>query len=93
MKKWALITFLITLSFLVKSQDKLPISLIEIEGNQVTKKEIIIRELSFQKGDSLNVTELIMKIQQSEKNLKNMKCFQIVRISGELVWKRTQSEL
>ena len=69
MKKLAFIISLIILSFTVKYQEKLPISLIEIEGNKITKKEIILRELSFNKGDSLTVTELITKIQQSEKNL------------------------
>ena len=81
MRKYLLIIFLTALAFVVKSQEKLPVSSIEIEGNKVTKKEIIIRELSFQKGDSLNINELIIKIKQSEKNLKNMKLFNFSQIN------------
>ena len=81
MRKYLLIISLTALAFVVKSQEKLPVSSIEIEGNKVTKKEIIIRELSFQKGDSLSINELIIKIKQSEKNLKNMKLFNFSQIN------------
>ncbi|MEE2953765.1 MAG: POTRA domain-containing protein [Bacteroidota bacterium] len=81
MKKWGLIISIMSIGFVVQAQHKLPVYSIKIEGNKVTKKDVIIRELSFEKGDSLTVSELILEIQQSEKNLKNMQLFNFLKIT------------
>lgn len=49
-----------------------------IIGNKITKKHIVIRELTFQEGDSLNSTELHKNLYQSKKNLLNTSLFNFV---------------
>ena len=49
------------------------ISEIVISGNKVTKEEIIIRELEFEKSDNLSISDLNKKELKSKYNLINLK--------------------
>lgn len=53
-----LFLILFSFSFAALAQHKMPIERIEITGNTKTKYYIIVRELSFVKGDSLNAQQL-----------------------------------
>lgn len=54
---------------------------INIEGNKKTRDYIILRELSFQVGDTINVTELPRVLERSENNLKNTVLFNNVVVN------------
>ena len=56
------------------------VSEITITGNKKTKKEVILRELVFQVGDSISPAELIEKIDDSKSNLYNTLLFNFVDI-------------
>ena len=81
MQKALLILLFICSSFLVHSQSKFVISTITIEGNKVTKKEIINREVVFSKNARYDKKELDQKIKESKINLINLKLFNFVDIS------------
>ncbi len=49
-----------------------------IEGNKVTKEKIILRELVFQKGDTLAKMDLIPGFNRSRDNIKNLSSFNFV---------------
>lgn len=51
-----------------------------ITGNKVTKKQIIMRELTFQRGDTLCPTQLDAELEQSQQNLFNTSLFNFVTI-------------
>ena len=67
-------------SLLALSEDKFIINSIEIQGNKVTKRETVLRELSFQIGDSLNIQEFNEKLKQSELNIGSQWLFNFVDI-------------
>jgi outer membrane protein assembly factor BamA len=76
-----LLTPLLTLSAqetMVISDDKLIIADVIIEGNQVTKPSIILRELVFEKGDTILKMELLPSFQRSKENLLNLAIFNFV---------------
>ena len=58
--------------------DRLLIEGIEIEGNKVTKDKIIIRELTFQVGDTIYKMEMLPALQRSKENLLNISLFNFV---------------
>ena len=70
------------------SQDNAPIDSsaiiivgdINITGNKVTKEHIILRELEFQPGDTLQFYQLEGLIKQSENNLMNISLFNFANI-------------
>ena len=66
MKKILPIISLMLFVLLGYTQETFPVYLIDIEGNKITKDEIILRELTFKKGDNLDLTALLKKIQKSE---------------------------
>ena len=81
MKKLFLILLLVVFSLLGYSQNIITISNITINGNKVTKKEVILRELLFKKDSSLTITDLEKKIKQSKENLVNLKLFNFSEIN------------
>ena len=81
MKKFSLIFFLFFSSPFVFSQSETTILNIEILGNNKTKKEIILREVTFQKNKNYNQDILKKKIKESTENLNNLKLFNFVEIT------------
>jgi outer membrane protein assembly factor BamA len=65
---------------IVNQKEKTIIRSIFIKGNKVTKRHIIIRELSFREGDTISYGELIKKMEASKKNLLNTSLFNFVTI-------------
>ena len=65
---------------LLYGQEKCIVSLIEIKGNNITKKNIITRELDFSVNDTLLYSDLLKKIEYSRENLKNLRLFNLVEI-------------
>ena len=63
---------------LVIPDDKLLIAGIEIEGNRVTKDKIVLRELTFQVGDTIFKMEMLPAFQRSKENLLNISLFNFV---------------
>ncbi len=61
-------------------EDHLYISDIIIEGNRVTKQNILLRELAFSKGDTIAKMELIPAIERSRENLLNLSLFNFVNM-------------
>jgi outer membrane protein assembly factor BamA len=59
----------------------LVISNISILGNKVTKEHIITRELNFQIGDSVLISDIEKKAKNSEENLMNTSLFNSVHIT------------
>ncbi len=64
----------------VDSSDVLTVTKIELIGNKVTKDEIIYRELLFNEGDKVLITELQSLISRSKENLLNTALFNFVTI-------------
>lgn len=58
--------------------DYLVIDSIEIDGNRVTKRKIILRELSFAVGDTLRKLQIMNEIVKSKNNLNNTLLFNFV---------------
>jgi outer membrane protein assembly factor BamA len=72
----------IFLSSTCRSTDsKLYINELIIRGNKITKEKIILRELTFQKGDSIKFSDLEEQIGRSRENLLNISLFNYVTIS------------
>ncbi|MBK7138552.1 MAG: hypothetical protein IPH74_05760 [Bacteroidetes bacterium] len=69
---------LVLVFFEGKSQDtQTPVTIrqITIEGNKHTKEPIILRELSFNEGDTISGEMLSHKIEKSRTNLINLNLF------------------
>ncbi len=62
------------------AQQKMPIARIDIAGNSKTKDYIILRELSFVKGDSISAQQLGAGIIQAKQLLMNTQLFVDVKI-------------
>tara|TARA_B100000287_G_scaffold418966_1_gene456593 strand:+ start:35 stop:1429 length:1395 start_codon:yes stop_codon:yes gene_type:complete len=78
-KKIALIIFVLVASQ-IKAQKN--ITSITINGNAKTKKEVIIRELSFNTNTTYTQKDLQEKVETSKNNLINLKLFNFVEISS-----------
>jgi outer membrane protein assembly factor BamA len=63
---------------LVITDDELVINDIQIQGNDVTRKHVILRELMFSIGDTILKMELLPSIQRSKDNLLNLALFNFV---------------
>lgn len=74
---WGILFFPI---WLVAQQTWVLVEDIVIEGNQRTKERIVLRELSFKKGDTLQTTDIQQKIQFNEKRLSGLDLFISVNI-------------
>ena len=76
-----ILTFLmIIIPFTPYSQEVFKVNSIEIEGNNVTKKTTVLRELSFQIGDSLTLEKFNEKLKQSELHISSQWLFNFVDI-------------
>jgi len=64
------------------TQEKVLIDNITIVGNNITKQEIILRELTFKKGEVLSQKQIEEKIKQSKENLTNLSLFNFVDIKS-----------
>ena len=73
--------FLIIFSFITKAQ--VHINSINIEGNQKTKKYIILRELPYHVGDNVNKDSLIFFNSLSQQQLYNTSLFLVANIRAE----------
>ncbi len=83
--KILLVGFLLGHALLIQAQEplvitdnKLVIADILIQGNQVTKDRIILRELVFGVGDTVLKMELLPAFQKSKENLLNLTLFNFV---------------
>ena len=65
---------------IVFPQNHITVNDILINGNIITKSEIIQRELSFNKGGSYNLDVLDAKIKESTENLHNLELFNFINI-------------
>lgn len=63
---------------LIIDDDKLIVNDVLIQGNQVTKEQVILRELVFGIGDTIRKIELLPAIQRSKENLLNLTLFNFV---------------
>ena len=72
--------FIISLSLTSLAQQKMPVDRIDITGNSKTKDYIILRELPFVKGDSLESKQLSPAIIQAKQLLMNTQLFVDVQI-------------
>ena len=70
--------------FFTIPQEKITVSNILIIGNNVTKAEIILRELTFSKNSSFTTKELNEVIEKSKQNLINLKLFNFVEILTQI---------
>ena len=71
---------MIIIPFTTYSQEVFKVNSIEIEGNNVTKKTTVLRELSFQIGDSLTLEKFNEKLKQSELHISSQWLFNFVDI-------------
>jgi outer membrane protein assembly factor BamA len=75
------LTLLLIFNFFAAfSQDMFVVNSIEIEGNKTTKRATVLRELSFEIGDSLTVYDFNQKLNQSELNISSQWLFNFVNI-------------
>jgi len=77
MKK--LIFFFLFLTQLAQAQ--ITVSTIVLSGNTKTQNDIVIRELSFEKNVNYTIVDLDKRIEESKKNLINLKLFNFVTIN------------
>ena len=77
-----LVLFIITM--LAYSQNEIVISKIIITGNNITRQDIILRELAFNENNSFSIHELKEKIKQSKQNLVNLQLFNFIEINYSL---------
>lgn len=63
------------------SQENLIVSDIVIEGNKVTKKNTVLRELNFKIGDTLSINDLLKNIEISQKNIEKQWLFNFIEFS------------
>ena len=83
MRKY-LICFITTFIFYQGfTQEKILIGNITIVGNKITKEAIILREITFKKGDFLSQKQIDIKTKQSKENLVNLNLYNFVDISSE----------
>jgi outer membrane protein assembly factor BamA len=61
---------------------KLVVQDVVIEGNKVTKRNIILRELVFSIGDTIAKMELIPALERSRENLLNLSIFNFVKMDA-----------
>ena len=80
MKKNIGIIIILLFGFSLKAQKT--ISSILINGNNKTKKEIILRELELKIDSAYNQGELKAKVLKSKNNLTNLKLFNFVDIKS-----------
>jgi outer membrane protein assembly factor BamA len=63
--------------------NRLIINDIQITGNKKTKTNVILRELTFQKGDTILASDMEQRISRSRENILNTSLFNYVTITSE----------
>jgi outer membrane protein assembly factor BamA len=77
---------LLLVSIASMSQDiELIINNIQISGNKTTRENVIIREMTFKKGDTISVSGLEQQIIRSRENILNTSLFNFVTITNRTV--------
>ena len=90
MKKWLVVVLMLFCYCFVFSQYSITISSITINGNKVTKNDIILREVVIAINSSYPAADLEQKIKESKENLINLKLFNFVEISYTLTGDKAQ---
>lgn len=81
-KQTSLVLIIIAFSaFAIIAQESYMVDQINLEGNHITKENIIYRELLFQTGDSVYLGDLEYKMEKSKENLLNTSLFNFVTIT------------
>ena len=61
------------------------VNTILINGNEITKNKVIVRELAFKKNEKIALSEIEEKIDKNKSNLTNLNLFNFITISYEIV--------
>jgi len=77
MNRWIALYFLLLPCF---AQGQFIISDILVSGNKKTKKEIILRELDFKKGDTISLQQLSPRLERNEEHIMNTLLFNSAEI-------------
>jgi outer membrane protein assembly factor BamA len=85
--------FSIGVGFSLIPGDSVIISGIIIEGNKVTKDEIIYRELTFKKGEKITFVHLSSVLDSSSQNLMNTFLFNFVSLLPDFFQDSTQANI
>lgn len=64
----------------IDSTGKVIVTSINITGNKVTKRSIILREIPFREGDTLSYSTLKLKMKKANQNLLNSSLFNFVNV-------------
>jgi len=67
-------------SAVIEPRDFIVVGEINIIGNKVTKSHIILREISFHPGDTIEKLELQTKLKSAKENLLNTSLFNFVKV-------------
>lgn len=73
------------IALLGHSQNIITISDIIVNGNKVTKENIILREIVFSQNTEVSISDLEERIKESKENLINLKIFNFVEINYTLM--------
>ncbi|NLN73577.1 MAG: hypothetical protein GX140_04985 [Bacteroidales bacterium] len=77
--------FFIFGSLFSQENQEILVSKIEIEGNNRTKTEIVLREIEFVAGDTILLTVFEDRLERSKENLTNTSLFNFVSIDYNLI--------
>lgn len=80
MRNLFLTIFLLARFLLIGQNDYFIVQEINIEGNSITKEKIILRELTFAVGDTLQFSDTLATALSSENNLNNTSLFNITKV-------------
>ncbi len=86
MKNYIFVILFLSFSFVFSQKNKdVIVSSISITGNKVTKEKIILRELLFELGDTINLSELDSLTILNKENLENTSLFNFVTIENNII--------
>jgi len=77
-KKLFLIFILLSVFAQVFSRDYVIVGDISIKGNKRTKEQVILREFTFESGDTLSVSDFEKQLQKTRENIYNLHLFNFV---------------
>jgi outer membrane protein assembly factor BamA len=75
------LSFLLVSMSSMSQDNELIINNIQISGNRTTRENVIIREMTFKKGDTISVSRLEQLILRSRENILNTSLFNFVTIT------------
>jgi outer membrane protein assembly factor BamA len=88
-RSWTLFSFFLLHIGLLYAQSQGPdiiqVRQIAILGNDLTKPQVISREMTLQEGDTVSLQRLEVQIERSRQNIFNLALFNEVRIQHEIV--------